>query len=515
MKNYETITEIKHNSRGRVCLASTPEFDHPVIVKERKYANPAVYRQLSQIENIHIPKLYSCETDGDTTVIMEEYVDGEQLDTYVRERHASDSEITALVLQVCECMGELHRQTPPIIHRDLKPENILVTGDAVIKIIDFDASRNFDEGSIKDTRLLGTEGYAPPEQFGYAQTDARSDIYAIGVILYELIFGQSFPLNHANLSRKELYPLDGRSKLARRLVPAIKKCTQFQPDARYADTAQLAQALRRAQNPARKKGIAAAAALVCVACFAAGGIFLYGKSNSGTDTLVFSDQAPSMPDNTPTYIADSFDSETGKSIPMVVYYLQSDPSQPPFRFSFRHSDGKSVQSVTLTDTTNDTTHIITGENFRYDADTGLLYIPGDYLQHLKPDREYTLCCFFEDLRWQVQLYPLSDESKLEYSGCALLSPGYCEFDKGKPHDYVAASFNAFGRKITGVSLDEQGEQPLDPRFYTISEDGALLTVSADFFAQYESGDVFYIYVAFEEDARFNDNAAHNIYIEIF
>lgn len=511
MIKYETITIIKQDNRGLVCLASMPKFNEPVIIKIRKSASLSVCRQLAEIKSRHIPKIYSCEEDGDSIIIAEEYVEGKSLDDYVKTHSCSETEITALMLQLCNCMKLLHSQTPPIIHRDLKPQNILVTEDGIVKIIDFDASRNFNSDSSRDTHLLGTDGYAPPEQFGYAQTDIRSDVYATGIILYELLFGKKFPVNRKDLPKKELYPITGHSKLTRRLVSVIKKCTQFHPDSRYADMAHLEKALHAALKPPVPK-IIPAAVFAGIICLATGFLHFTKADVPSSRNAPVPPATESTEVRLPTYTADCFDEETGTSVPFVLYYRQDKPEETPFYFSFPHG-GAAPHTVSLCDNTSGKSINIVNEHWNYDRDTYLLHIEDDYLTKLKPDREYTVTCLWDDLRWNVNLYPLSSLEKLETLDGVALSPGWLEFKKEDPHDYIAASVNAFGRKINGIFWGDE-RNVLDKKYYSINEEGTILTISQDFFNQFETGEVFSIFFTFTDDARFTANPELSIDVEI-
>lgn len=135
----------------------------------------------------HVPRIYDVhERDGDTVVVME-YVDGRTLRDVVYERDASAGLAREVFPALCDGVAELHEGfAPPLIHRDLKPSNIIVS-DAGLTIIDFGIARTFREGADADTTHFGTRSYAPPEQFGYGQTDVRSDVYALGMLLYYLL----------------------------------------------------------------------------------------------------------------------------------------------------------------------------------------------------------------------------------------------------------------------------------------------------------------------------------------
>jgi serine/threonine protein kinase len=128
------------------------------------------------------------EWQGRQYVVME-FVNGETLEKRLREANAPAFEQDALrwTIQMARVLSYLHNQTPPIIYRDLKPANVILTPEGSIKFIDFGVARTYKERKAKDTVAIGTFGYAPPEQYGKGQTDARSDIYTLGATLYHLL----------------------------------------------------------------------------------------------------------------------------------------------------------------------------------------------------------------------------------------------------------------------------------------------------------------------------------------
>ena len=118
--------------------------------------------------------------------MMEEYVDGPSLGA----ADLPERRFLQITRELCTVLAFLHGKG--IIHRDIKPSNILLARDGHIRLIDFDAARMPRDNLEQDTKLLGTRGYASPEQYGFAQTDERSDIYSLGVTLGQLLEGRPY-----------------------------------------------------------------------------------------------------------------------------------------------------------------------------------------------------------------------------------------------------------------------------------------------------------------------------------
>ena len=212
--NYSIITPIKESNKGKVCLAKVEGYEFPVIVKELKHGNKTVFQSLRALESVYIPKIYDVIEDTDYVLIVEEYIEGEILSEYLASGKFTEAEWLDIARQLCEALRSLHEQTPPIIHRDMKPSNIILNSKGRVKIIDFDSSRLYKAESEGDTRLLGTERYAPPEQYGFSQTDCRSDIYSLGVV-----FGM-FP------------PFSSKAR-QKRWKQLVERCTLFAPESRF------------------------------------------------------------------------------------------------------------------------------------------------------------------------------------------------------------------------------------------------------------------------------------------
>ncbi|MGN0345143.1 MAG: protein kinase [Lachnospiraceae bacterium] len=161
--------------------------------------------------------------------ILREYIEGVSLDQYVKGHIMTEDIARDLAIALAEAMKALHTSAPVIIHRDIKPKNIIVRDDGSLALIDFGISRVYKKEAASDTVISGTEGFAPPEQYGFMQTDIRSDIYSFGVVLSWLLTGKEQPMK---------LPLTKLEKVA-------AKCCAFAPDKRYKNDDELLDALHR------------------------------------------------------------------------------------------------------------------------------------------------------------------------------------------------------------------------------------------------------------------------------
>ena len=205
--------------------------------------------------------------------LIRDYIEGFTITEMVEmteEGHLKEDEILNIMFQLCDILQYLHSQTPPIIHRDIKPDNIIITKQKECKLIDFGISRRYHNTMERDTVIMGTQFSAPPEQYGFAQTNHRSDIYSIGILMYYMATGN---LNIHDLKQYHL---------PKRIKRIITKCTRFSPEKRYASVKHLRKQLEYASNnkkPAYFR-IAGVAALLIVV----GGAILLGQNPRDIDT---------------------------------------------------------------------------------------------------------------------------------------------------------------------------------------------------------------------------------------
>ena len=219
---------------------------------------------LEKFSGVGVPALYGCLRREDGSFLFVQYIDGTTLKEYIEERGVmTEQEAVAVGIKLCRIISRLHSSDPPVIHRDIKTENVMLTRQGEVVLLDFGISRIYDDSRERDTHVLGTPLTAPPEQFGYTQTDERSDVYAIGVLLNELTTGS------AKLTDK----IAGG-----RIGKIIRKCTEFEPKNRYKNAGELLEALEAPKKSVR--GMKRAAAAICAA-LACGIFFFAGRNISG------------------------------------------------------------------------------------------------------------------------------------------------------------------------------------------------------------------------------------------
>lgn len=185
------------------------------------------------------PRIYECfETEDSLNVVME-FVQGKTLADWVYEADPSPAFAAYVFPRVCDAVSELHEGfDPPIIHRDLKPSNVMINEHGV-KVIDFGIARSYRKDAESDTRHFGTPSYAPPEQFGFGQTDERSDIYALGMLLYYCLTERTPTFS---MLESEFEDDDVPNPLRK----VIAKATSFDPASRYASVRELKRAFLEA-----------------------------------------------------------------------------------------------------------------------------------------------------------------------------------------------------------------------------------------------------------------------------
>ncbi len=189
-----------------------------------------------------IPKAYRIFEEIGEVYLVREYIEGISLAQMVLQKGGiSEEEICRISRKICQIAEQFQNSDEPMIHRDIKPENIVVTPGGEVVFIDFGTMRSYKKDESRDTFVVGTRGTAAPEQYGYTQTDQRTDVYAIGQTMLYMV--------------SESYEMDQISEcvVSRRMKKIIEKACSFEPDKRYGDAAQLRRAVEKCQEDNRKK----------------------------------------------------------------------------------------------------------------------------------------------------------------------------------------------------------------------------------------------------------------------
>lgn len=193
---------------------------------------------MKKMNHPHLPCIVDVIENEQSLLIVMDYIEGRSLEDIFVEQGAQPVELVLKwAEQLCDVLCYLHTQSPPIIYRDMKPANVMLKPDGNLMLIDFGAAREFKPHNLKDTISLGTCGYAAPEQYLVdGQSDARTDIYCFGVMLFQLLTGAN---------PHELRPIrEFKPELSAGLETIIEKCTQIKKEERYQSAEELLYAIQ-------------------------------------------------------------------------------------------------------------------------------------------------------------------------------------------------------------------------------------------------------------------------------
>ena len=216
---YEVLKEIGRGGMSVVYLAMDKHLNKQWAIKEirktGKDKKGTIYVQslmteanlMKRLDHPAIPRIVDIVENSEAIYVVMDYVEGESLDK-VLEKFGPQPQDVVLdwAKQLADALNYLHSQTPPIIYRDMKPANVMLKPEGTVKLIDFGTAREYKGTNIADTVVLGTPGYAAPEQYGKRETDGRTDIYCLGMTMHYLLTGQNpcdqdyeyYPVRHWN-----------------------------------------------------------------------------------------------------------------------------------------------------------------------------------------------------------------------------------------------------------------------------------------------------------------------------
>lgn len=316
---YEILTEIGHGGMSVVYLAMDTHLNKQWAVKEIKKRGKAKTDEIvvnsllaeanlmKRLDHPALPRIVDIIDNGVTIYVVMDYIEGESLDKILSEFGAQPEELViGWAKQLCDALSYLHSQKPPIIYRDMKPANVMLKPEGNIKIIDFGIAREYKEQNLSDTTVLGTKGYAPPEQYN-GQTDARSDIYALGMTMHHLLTGVDPRKGEAYAPVRVYNP-----ELSEGIEIIINKCVQPAAENRYQSCADLLYDLEHPElitrgyknRQKRKLGIFAVSASLAILTLCAGIICRYEAvkvNNNNYETLISQSAATSLENKISSY----------------------------------------------------------------------------------------------------------------------------------------------------------------------------------------------------------------------
>lgn len=316
---YEILREIGHGGMSVVYLAMDTHLNKQWAVKEIKKKGSgkndeiivnsllAEANLMKRLDHAALPRIVDIIDNGVTIYVVMDYIEGESLDKILNEYGAQPEELViGWAMQLCDALAYLHAQKPPIIYRDMKPANIMLKPEGNIKIIDFGIAREYKEQSLADTTVLGTKGYAPPEQYS-GQTDARSDIFALGMTMHHLLTGIDPRSGEAYAPVRMWNP-----ELSEGIELIIDKCVEPAPENRYQNCSDLLYDLEhpdlitRGYKKRQKRKVAAfmAAAGITVVLFLTGAVcttIAKNINNSNYEILVSPSTATALNEKIDSY----------------------------------------------------------------------------------------------------------------------------------------------------------------------------------------------------------------------
>lgn len=220
---YKEIAVI--NEEHNIFLVQNIKSNKIYIKKLAHVYNKSIYEYLKNNPIEGIPTILVLFEENSVLTIIEEYISGNSLSDKINEGSLSENSIKKYISELCVILEKLHSSSPPIVHRDIKPSNILITYSDHVVLLDFNAAKYKKVLEESDTMLIGTQGYAAPEQYGFGSSTPQTDIYAVGILLKEL--QQSLKIN--------THTFDG----------IIKKCTKLKPSERFKNVSSILYAINK------------------------------------------------------------------------------------------------------------------------------------------------------------------------------------------------------------------------------------------------------------------------------
>lgn len=223
---YQQVADI--NAEHHIFLVQDVRTQKFYVKKLLTTYNADIYHYMQKHPIANTPKVILAEEDNRILTVIEEYIPGDTLDELLeKEGTLPENQVIDITTQLCSILADFHSCTPAIVNRDIKPSNIKISPDGVVKLLDMNAAKWSNTEADKDTMLLGTQGYAAPEQYGFGPSSVLSDIYSVGVLMNVMLTGE----------------LPNKRVASGQLGKLVAKCVELSPSGRYQSITQLQKAL--------------------------------------------------------------------------------------------------------------------------------------------------------------------------------------------------------------------------------------------------------------------------------
>jgi len=266
---FHVTERLGFNDFGETFLLSEKDSGDLFVLKKCRKSELAAVNEaelLGGLRHKGLPNYEKVIEDENELFVSRRYINGITLDEYMERETVKDTAlIVNTMISLCDILAFLHSQPASIIHRDIKPSNIIICPEEnAVTLIDFGISRKFSADSKTDTVYFGTQDFAPPEQYGFAQTDCRSDIFSLGVVLRYWLTGTAD--RNAEISDKALARITA-------------KCTALAPEARFQSAAALRKSLSNYKHRTPRR-VSAAVASVLAVCLLVTAVFFALSENT-------------------------------------------------------------------------------------------------------------------------------------------------------------------------------------------------------------------------------------------
>lgn len=181
---YKTIATL--NKEHNIFLVQHQETGKIYVKKILNIYNIDIYQQMKENPIPGTPRIIELYEENHQLTVIEHYVSGNSLAEIMECGLLKQDTLYHYILELCRILEKMHSSTPPVVHRDIKPSNIIITEYNHVILLDFNAAKYYTESTSTDTILLGTQGYAAPEQYGSGSSSPRTDIYGLGILMKEL-----------------------------------------------------------------------------------------------------------------------------------------------------------------------------------------------------------------------------------------------------------------------------------------------------------------------------------------